>query len=449
MADEDPTKEELELIKLRLEIEKLRLDVADYRDCKPLSDQKLAIEINELQRAPKRSMTISVLTLAASMFTSFIVAFLAFSVNWSANVQHEAEDFQKLVAQLASANGPARLGAAMGMRPYVRHPQSWIPYFNRQDRAEPSFSMLAYRMLTERDPLVLGAIRATLKESDVDSATAFSEVEGVDLELKRRLYLATRAALRSLLVKKTTLKTAPQELESIVRGTTQLLAVPDDVQSAAIAQIATYQNRLTIRNAVESDYTAGDARTKAEYTSSEGRARSALANEAVAAAAASIVVSDLMQRSHEFASNYLSNTLVSAANLDGQDFSNIDWSKINIGGTAKKANLACAHLNKSDVTQLDLAGASLAGADLADAELPDNDAIVHVGGELANSNWYESYTAKMKGHSLYDRWAKLTGPERARIKSAYVSAKNNCATASGQAASPLPADSGRSGAPQR
>ncbi len=283
----------------------------------------------------------------------------------------------------------------------------------------------------------------------MDSATAFSEVEGIDLELKGRLLRATDAVLRSLLVQKTTIKTAPQELDTIVRGTTQLLAVPDDVQAAAIAQIGTYQKRFKIQNAVESDYTAGDARTKAEYTSSEGRARLTLANEAVAAAAASIVVSDLMQRSHEFASNYLSNTLVSAANLDGQDFSNIDWRRINIGGTAKKANLACARLNKSDVTQLDLSGASFAGADVTDAELPDDDAMVHVRGELANSNWYESYNAKIRGHSLYDQWAKLTGPERARIKKAYVLAKDNCGTASAQAASRLPAGSDRPGAPGR
>jgi hypothetical protein len=378
--------------KLRLECENLRLAIQRLVSRDVLEREELERKVLELKKAPLRTLVLGLLTIIATTATSVGVGFLAFTVSQAGSEQHEREVYQQLVGGLEQPNASVRIGAVTGLGDYVVHPScGWLQ--RCRDRSEQTFAMLTGRLVSERDPFVLGSVVQTLSKSDVDSTSAMSELEAVSTELKWRFLHQMERAVANRYNGARTRPHVINDLNEEIFDAINLLAVSDKQASDAFDALYAAEDALLVN--------AGPRRF---LSSSLPRAQSdvaAVRETALQAAAAGLIVGSFIGHAPAFAkTDYLSDTLAVGVNLDGSRLVGTQDDAVTITGSARYGDFSCANFQHANVEGLNLFGTNVDGTDFGGALLPDTDKFKVTTFPMPNlhgSNWYESATVQVKG----------------------------------------------------
>lgn len=136
-----------------LEHRKLVLETGILESKSRLEQEKLTLEIGELQEAPKRARRTMFLSAAAAVLasiTTLVVAVAGAYITWQlqglANRQKEADVYATLLQNLGSANVPARAGAVVGLTHFATEDP---------DRSRQTITILVTQLTSETDSRVL------------------------------------------------------------------------------------------------------------------------------------------------------------------------------------------------------------------------------------------------------------------------------------------------------
>lgn len=170
---------------LRLQLEKLRIEIDAARGAADLETEKLRLEIAQLKKADFRA-TLSSFTPAILGVATVVIAlsslFLNKTINDAADRQRAFENYTKLTDEF-SRNGSAKLGAIVGFRAFLK-PLS--------DRSDQTIELLASDLLRERDA---NARRAIVDDLISAGLPAFSRVRNINVASRDKLRIAATGLL--------------------------------------------------------------------------------------------------------------------------------------------------------------------------------------------------------------------------------------------------------------
>ena len=136
-----------------LERHKLQLETEILESRISMEQEKLALEIQELREAPKRTRHTMQLSAAAAVLasiTTIVVAVASGYITWQvqsfANRQKESDTYALLLQNLGSTNAPARAGAVVGLTRFA---------IEDRERSRQTVTILITQLTSESDSRVL------------------------------------------------------------------------------------------------------------------------------------------------------------------------------------------------------------------------------------------------------------------------------------------------------